>query len=98
MFGSAVLEVAIGVVFVYLLLSLMCSAITEWVTAFLAMRAQMLWDGIRDILDDEEGQGLAKQLYEHPLVRRLGRREWRTDGRPSYVPARVFALALLDVI
>ena len=34
-FGSTLLEVAIGVVFVYLLVSLLCSALNELIEAFL---------------------------------------------------------------
>jgi hypothetical protein len=98
MFGSAVLEAVTGVFFVYLLLSLLCSALVEWIATLLALRSKLLWDTIRDILDDPDGQGMAKELYDHPLISRLGQREWRTGGKPSYVPARVFGLALFDII
>jgi hypothetical protein len=33
MFGSQVLDIAIGMVFVYLTLSLLCSGLTEWLAA-----------------------------------------------------------------
>ena len=69
MFGS-VLEVAIGVVFVFLLASIICSAVREGIEAFLKTRAAFLERGIRELLHDREATGLAKQVYTHPLVSR----------------------------
>lgn len=42
MFGSTILEVAIGMVFVYLLLSLVCSAVNEFIEAPMKRRARKL--------------------------------------------------------
>ncbi len=103
MFGSTTLEVAIGIVFVYLLLSLICSALNEWIARGLAMRSNTLEDGLRNLLNDPEGEGLTKQLYQHPLIKTLARQGWfdRLVGRhskPSYIPSSIFALALLDLV
>jgi hypothetical protein len=58
MFGSTVLDVAIGMVFVYLLLSLLCSAINEYIEAKLNHRSKNLWKGIQLLLNGviEEGK------------------------------------------
>lgn len=95
MFNSQILEVAIGMVFVYLLLSLICSAINEGVEAQLKNRASDLQKGIRRLLEDPGGSGWAAKLYDHALIRGLYR-----DGKhlPSYIPARNFALALMDLV
>ncbi|MFI5296368.1 MAG: hypothetical protein ACHQ0Y_15250 [Thermodesulfovibrionales bacterium] len=69
MFNSTILEVAIGVVFVYWLLSLLCSALKEFVASVLAMRADTLEEGIRTLLNDPDAKGLAKELYDHPLIK-----------------------------
>jgi hypothetical protein len=109
MFGSELLDIAIGMIFIYLLLSLICSAVNELIEAWLKMRATDLEHGIRKLLDDEKGIGLAKRLYEHPLVYGLFKGNYdpnklkngRYPGRstlPSYIPARNFALALMDII
>jgi len=42
MFGSEILEVAIGVIFFYILLSLICSAINEWISGIFSLRARNL--------------------------------------------------------
>jgi len=95
--GSTVLEVAIGLFFVYLLLSLLCSAITEYVEAKVNNRAKYLRRGIELLLNDTDGKGgadLAKALYDHGLVRPFYR-----DGNrlPSYIPSRTFSLALWNL-
>ena len=46
MFGSTILEVAIGLLFVYLLLSLLCSAVGEYIEAKFNYRAKYLKEGI----------------------------------------------------
>jgi hypothetical protein len=68
MFGSEILEVAIGLMLVYLLLSLICSAVREGLEAWSEMRAVHLERGIRELLQDLNGTGLAKALYTHPLI------------------------------
>ena len=76
MFGSQVLEVAIGLVLLYLLLSLLCSSIREGLEAWQKTRASDLERGIRELLQDREGTGLAKAVYEHPLVYGLYKGEY----------------------
>ncbi|MGH7527830.1 MAG: hypothetical protein ACREMX_14125 [Gemmatimonadales bacterium] len=109
MLGSPILDVAIGLIFVYLLLSLIASAITEGVEGWMKARAGHLELGIRTLLHDLNGQGLARKIYEHPLIFGLyvgnyrpppggGRRIARRSELPSYIPTRSFAVALLDVV
>lgn len=103
MFGSEILEVAVGIGFLYLLLSLVCSAVTEGVARAFAMRSGTLRSGIRNLLGDPHGKGLAKDFYNHPLVKGLYRQGWfdRTigrDGKPSYISPRTFALVLFDTL
>jgi hypothetical protein len=87
MFGSTILEVAIGVLFVYLLLSLLCSALGELIESFVRFRARDLKKGIKNLL---HRQDLAKDFFNHPLIKPLGE-------NPSYIPARTFSLALWNL-
>jgi hypothetical protein len=50
MFNSTVLDVAIGLAFVYLLLGLMCTTVNEWIAGMLKRRAKNLEEGIRRLL------------------------------------------------
>lgn len=103
MFGSHILEVAISVVFLYVLLSLILTVVMEAIDGLLKVRAQNLERGIRELVGDA---GLAKALYEHSLIAGLFRGSYegakpggwitKTD-LPSYIPSRNFALALLDL-
>lgn len=96
-FGSTVLEVAIGMIFVYLLLSLLCSAVVEYIEAKLNYRAKDLEKAIGLLLDQEgvppSPDSPTTLLYQHPLVKSL----YRGDKLPSYIPSRTFALALWDM-
>src|SRR5262245_33770963 len=94
MFGSVVLDIAIGVVFIYLLLSLVVTAACELISAVLSWRAKNLMIGVRHLLNDPNQTKLAKKLYEQPLIKSL----YRPGQIPSYIPSRTFAVALLDVI
>jgi hypothetical protein len=54
----------------------------------------MLYDPAIQKSLDKEALVLADKLYEHPLVASLA----KPGGKPSYIPAGKFALALFDVI
>jgi hypothetical protein len=51
MFNSSVLDVAIGLIFVYLLLGLMCTTVNEWLAQIFKTRAATLKEGIRQLLN-----------------------------------------------
>jgi hypothetical protein len=92
MFGSTIFDVAIGMIFVYLLLSLICSAANELIEARLKYRAKDLELGIRNLLGDPN---LSDRLYGHALVAGLFSKD---QGKPSYIPSRTFSLALLNLL
>ncbi len=98
-----IVEVGIGLALVFTLVALICSALTEWISAILERRSQMLWEGIDKLV----GARLRADLCSHPLVQGLVRKpKWfdrLTDAfidrsRPSYVPTKTFVTALLDVL
>jgi hypothetical protein len=89
LFGSTMLEIAIGIIFVYLLMSLLCSALAEFFESLTKYRARDLEKGISQLLGDPE---LTRDFFKHPMVKPL------FEGRkPSYVPARTFSLALWNM-
>ncbi len=110
MFGSEMLEIGIGVIFVFLLVSLICTAVREGIEAWLNTRAAYLEHGIRELLHDTSANGLARALYEHPMVYSLysGKytpapsgveRKTLANGAelPSYIPKKNFSTALMDL-
>src|SRR5689334_1712367 len=106
-----VLDVVVGVVFVFLLVSTVCSTIREGLESILKTRAAYLERGIRELLNDRDGQGLTKALFRHPLIAGMFLGDYEPKalngsspptlasgrGLPSYIPAANFALALLDI-
>lgn len=102
MFGSGVLDTVIGVMFVFLLVSLIVTTINELLAAFIRSRAKWLEYGIGRLI----GSDWAKQLYQHPLIEgstkdykpgAAGELPWRGSG-PSYIPSRAFANILMELL
>ena len=94
MFGSTILDAAIGLVFVYLLVSLVISAANEVIAGIFKSRAKDLSKGIQQLLQEQSEDGLVAKLYQHPLIHGLS----GPKSKPSYIPSRTFALALLDLV
>ncbi|HEX8123274.1 MAG TPA: hypothetical protein VF549_18625 [Solirubrobacteraceae bacterium] len=99
------LDVAIGLAFMYFLLSVVCSSISEAIASVLKLRAKNLEQGIRVLVGDK---AKAQSLYDSWRIRGLHTPKWfgrstkkeadaTAKGRkPSYIPSRTFALAFLD--
>jgi hypothetical protein len=121
MLGLTLLDVSIGMIFIYLLLSLICAAANEIIEGYLGNRATDLERGIRELLDPNSQvsqTGIVAQLYNHPLVNGLYKGTYNRfvayrnkfvlfrwlvrlsagTKLPSYIPARNFALALMDTV
>lgn len=84
LFNSVIVEIVISLFFVYLLLSLICSALNEWLASYLfKLRSKTLREGIENLLADPvladllKVGNLADKFYTHPLIERLGRQETR---------------------
>lgn len=106
MFGSTILDVAAGVVFGFLAISLFTSAAVEAINSALKLRATSLLSGIQTLVNDPNFTGLAKQLYQHAAISPFGPGAASSNGGdpfkvkknlPSYIDKWQFARALLDV-
>jgi hypothetical protein len=94
--GSAALDVLLGLFFLYFLLSIVCSAINESLAAVLNMRARYLERGVRTLLGREAH---VRSFYNQWRLRALMKppgKIFKGPRKPSYIPARTFALTLLD--
>jgi hypothetical protein len=101
MLNSAVLDVAIGLIFAFLAVSLAVSAIVEAVASILAWRSKTLLQGVKDLLNDPNFDGLALKIYNHALVNPqdagTAKNESELKYLPSYMDSKQFADALIDV-
>jgi len=89
-----ILDIALGLVFLYLILSIITTAINELIAGWTHRRAKTLNSAIRQLLADPTVPGLAEQFYSHPLVKTLSEK----NIGPSYIPSRTFALVVLDLL
>lgn len=102
MFGSSVLELAIGLTFCYGTVALIVATIQEALAAAFRLRANTLLAGVKSMLNDPRFEALAQAVYAHPLVNphsdgsRVAERALAV--RPSYIEPAHFAIALIDSI
>src|SRR5271165_703991 len=100
--NSAVLDWAIGIIFIYLLLAIICTTVNEWIAGITSVRATTLKKGIQQLLDQQAGNSAGKtfldQFYEHPLISgMLEPGKDKDSGHPTYLPSRTFATAVMDL-
>jgi hypothetical protein len=99
LFGSPVLEVGIGLVFVFTLLSLLCTTLNEWLLSYiLKLRPKLLDRALDHLLADQgllEGN-LRDQFERHPLIAKITSSPG--ERAASYLSAVTFAKTLLDLV
>jgi len=103
LFGSTILDVVLGLVFVYLLLAIICTTVNEWIAGIMNTRSTTLSMAIKQLLDGQKGDPASqdlnwflKQFYAHPLI--TGMSQPGKDGaHPAYLPSRAFATAVMDI-
>lgn len=95
MFGIEIIEVGIGLVFMYLAISLICSGIVEAGVKVSKLRAKHLKTALGKLLDDPNHNGFVKQLYEHHLIKSPLEDK---IGEPEYMAAQKFSAAVFDIL
>jgi hypothetical protein len=85
------LDIVIGMIIVYLTVSLICSSINELLSATLALRAGTLLNALNSLL----GSNLAQQVLNHPAVPAAPNGGTKC---PAYIEPTLFASALLDTV
>ena len=90
MLDSPIVDVAMGLVFFYVTLSLVCSSIQEIIASLLGLRSRNLKKGIRNLIGNE----YAEAVYDHPLIKGLR----KPKKLPSYIKPEIFSTALIDMI
>jgi hypothetical protein len=108
-FGSEALEVGIGLALLFLIVSLICSAVREFIELVMKQRASDLERGIRELMGEGGKKKLSelpftKALYGHGQIYSLFNGKYDGPGAlkrrklPSYIPAQQFSAAFLDII
>lgn len=100
LFNSTILEIAIGVVFLYLLLSILCTSANEWVASVTKRRGKMLRKGIQQLLANQPirgeagAEGFRRAFYAHPLISSL----IHDKNHPAYIAPRTFVAVITDIL
>ncbi len=97
MFNSQIIDVAIGLIFFYLFVSLAFTALNEWIAALSTLRATGLRRGIKNLLQDKSA---IENFYNNPLIKSMNPellkgKKWHKK-KPSYLPSKMFAIAIVD--
>jgi len=70
--ASPAIDVALGLIFLFFLLSLICSTTNELIAGVLAWRAEFLEEGLRSMLagagQPKDAQPMVDELARHPLI------------------------------
>jgi hypothetical protein len=94
-----ILEVVIGLSFLFFVLSIVTSAVNEAIAGLFKLRARMLEQAIVNLVtgakgdEDPAGRAIVTELYEHSVINGYG----SGRNKPSYLSSRSFRNALLDV-
>jgi hypothetical protein len=110
MFDSTALEVVIGLVFIYLLYSLLGTLLQEIIATRIKLRQWLLQVAIRRMLDDEKKkipagmkkaalpQKVSEVFYSHPLVKYLAADDWLLSSHPAYISKETFSKVVIDLL
>jgi len=94
-------ELALKMVYTFLVMSLIASAGTEAISSIFKWRADMLFQGMKAILKDPNFTGLAREIYNHPFINPRATGTATTEAQlrtpPSYIDPKFFATALVEL-
>jgi hypothetical protein len=113
MVGSGVIDFVIGMLFVFLVFSLVVSGINEAITRLLASRSRQLWRSLKELLDGGAADGdqrprkdvaatkdspLSTRLYVSPFISQLEIAVRDQRSRLSHIPSTAFSRGLIDAL
>jgi len=90
---TIIIQVAIGMIFVWVILAVITSQIQDWIASIFTWRAEMLEAAIKQMLGDKD---LKDEIYKHPLIKGL----FTNNGnrKPAGIPEDKFALVLFEQV
>ena len=99
MSGFAILDLVIGMIFIFFLLSIICSSVVEICLTFVKARATLLEEWLRGIFSEKTQVGsqiktVGESIMDHCAVTGLS----GNSKSPAYIDAKNFTSALLEKI
>jgi hypothetical protein len=106
-----ILDIALSMVFVYLVFSLVVSGLAELLQMLMKSRENFLFNALSVVFNDRWNLDYVYLLYTHPLVDSLKYNTWFRSGIspfrkrsgieksfPAYIPGPIFASALIETV
>jgi hypothetical protein len=87
------LNLCVGLILAWLLVSLVVMQLQEWLVARYQLRAKMLSAAVTKML----GGVLAHLFYQHPIIQSLAVGKDKS-AMPSYIPSEQFAAVVMDLV
>lgn len=88
------LDVAIGLSFIFLFVSLIVTMVNELLASVIGLRAKNLALAIGNMLNDPQAKGYAQKFFNNPLITTLAKK----GQKPSYIPSATFVTVFLDTL
>jgi hypothetical protein len=95
MLNSPLLDVAISLIFIYLLVALMVTGVTEFVFTFRRTKSKLLKRAIQNLFYDNHWKDMSAKIIDSPFIQVLKR---NADEFPAFIPPKIFVSAILDLI
>ena len=93
---DAILEVVIGLVFTWLILSVATMEAQNIITKFFNVRANFLEESILNMFGGE--QKYLDEFYAHPAIKVLYKKDWVGKlKKPDYIPNQIFAAVAYEM-
>jgi len=94
---DAILEVAIGLVMMWLVLSVATMEIQNWLTQITNVRANFLEESLLEMFKGE--QGLVDQFYNHPAIKELFQKDRKGNlKKPTWIPSETFSRVAMELL
>ena len=90
MFGSGILDLILGLVFIYFIMSLISSAVREMAANALDLRYAHLRDWFENIFQKDS---FGDEIMNHHLIAGLTTK----SKKPSYIPDNIFSTVVFDL-
>lgn len=93
---DAILEIAIGLVLIWLIISVSAAEVQDIISKILNRRAKFLEQSILDMFQGE--QSFVEQFYAHPVIQSLYKTNlFGQPQKPDYIPNDAFAEVILEM-
>lgn len=106
MFNTPILDVAVSLIFLYVILSIVVSSLNEILARFISSRGSMLKKAIEEMFDPKWREFCNKSLFDSSAISVLkqgmtadidpDKPRDHTKGFPSYIPSQAFSRAVVE--